>query len=1502
LFGVTDADASISNVGLINVDISNANYNRSTGGLVGLNYGIISNSHVTGSVSGYSKVGGLVGVNQGIVSNSYVTGDVSGDYDIGGLVGTSYGGSITNSYATGVVTGDDSVGGLVGSNYGGNINHSYASGSVEGTDKVGGLVGSNYGGNINHSYASGSVEGTGKVGGLVGYNEGTLNNSFYNAATVQINGATFVDEDGMPNDDGILTVGGLYGEQYRTWIRGDKTLNPAAANSDGFIEINNLQNFKDMLGFSQKAGLSFIQTADIDLNNDVGLFVPYFAGQFNGDGYSISNATINVAINSNIGLFGDLRGSLQGVTALNVEVSGNRNVGGLVGRVASDASIVDGVVSGAVEGINANAGGLAGSNHGDISYSAANVTVDGSQAYNVGGLVGFNNGLINDVEASGAVIASANVGGLVGTNYGSILMAEANGDVTGSADYIGGLVGMNNGMIANGVATGNVIGNDYVGGLVGLNSANRYDNTNASITNSRAGGSVGGQDYVGGLVGSNSVEINLSNANYADVLLTASIENSYASGNVTGSNYVGGLVGQSASIVQLQGTASLSDSVLIASIVDSHATGDVSGDDFIGGLVGGNVVDVEIADSSIATNLTANAIVSGTFAVGSVDGLDRVGGLVGVNKSNLNGSSDSSIQISALINDSYATGIVFGRDYVGGLVGYNYGQVKRSYANATALGSSYVGGLVGYAYDGAIENSYATGSVLASGDYAGGLVGKNASEISQAYASGQAIGFSNAGGLVGDNTGTVSNSFWNTDSSGTTQSASGIGLTNEQMMQLASYSDWSIDSDGRTNAVWRIYEGYSAPLLRGFMENISLLDTTVSYNGAIQSGDRVPNGRSGTTAEGLNVGTYSSFSDQQGYNIVGGLLTIEALPVSVTGTRVYDGSIDLDVSIFDISGLLDGETLTLNGIGLMNDKHVGFDKTVIVDRLVLSDCIDTGCAGLASNYTFSGGTQTVTITQKSLMQSGLSVASSKVYDGTTDAVVLGSASFGSQDVGLGDANDGMAYNGDTVSITGAVIGTYNDKDVVDATTVSFSGMSLAGADANNYSLLAHADAAATITQKSLTQSGLSVANSKVYDSTTDAVVLGSVSLQRIAANLADAADGAAIVGDDVSLVGTAIGAYNDKDVADATSVAFSGVSLSGADSSNYSLEAHADAAASITQKSLTQSGLSVASSKVYDGTTDAVVIGNVSLQTVAANLANANDGAVIVGDDVSLVGTAMGAYNDKDAADAMRVTISGLSLNGADVNNYSFAAPVLLASITPKALSQSGLSVASSKVYDGTRNAVLLGSASFASQDVGLGDANDGIAYNGDTVSISGTLVGTYNDKDVADATTVSFSGMSLTGANAGNYNLLAHANAAATITPADAVVTASSGTRYYNGLTRSISSFSASGLKNGESSSVLTGVSAFGSGVEIGTYPVVASGTDGNYHLTFIDGLLTIEQGAPAAFLSVIGASLNSLSKADEAAAVLTDDSADDAANAADEKVKLPDNRMTSLRVSVKD
>ena len=179
LFGRASVVASITSIGLLDVRIVG---NMDVGGLVGFNFGSITNSYATGSVSGNDDVGGLVGTNfvPGSITNSYATGSVSGtNSEVGGLVGV-HSGSITQSYAASTVTGVTVVGGLVGWNSAStsSIEDSYATGNVSGNSDVGGLVGRANGGSITNSYAANSVLGVSLFGNLVGVLNGSIKNSY----------------------------------------------------------------------------------------------------------------------------------------------------------------------------------------------------------------------------------------------------------------------------------------------------------------------------------------------------------------------------------------------------------------------------------------------------------------------------------------------------------------------------------------------------------------------------------------------------------------------------------------------------------------------------------------------------------------------------------------------------------------------------------------------------------------------------------------------------------------------------------------------------------------------------------------------------------------------------------------------------------------------------------------------------------------------------------------------------------------------------------------------------------------------------------------------------------------------------------------------------------------------------------------------------------------------------------------------------------------------------
>jgi hypothetical protein len=187
-----------------------------------------------------------------------------------------------------------------------------------------------------------------------------------------------------------------------------------------------------------------------------------------------------------------------------------------------------------------------------------------------------------------------------------------------------------------------------------------------------------------------------------------------------------------------------------------------------------------------------------------------------------------------------------------------------------------------------------------------------------------------------------------------------------------------------------------------------------------------------------------------------------------------------------------------------------------------------------------------------------------------------------------------------------------------------------------------------------------------------------------------------------------------------------------ASNSNYSIQ-YTGANLDITPYAMTISAL--AQSRVYDGST-------------SANVALSNNG--IVGDNLS-VSFAAADFADKNVGIAKSVSVSGISLGGADAGNYTFnTSATALADITAKALTVSGIT-ASNKVYDGTTNATV--STSGAS-------LNGLIA--GDVLSLSAT--GTFANKNVGVGKIVALSS-TYSGADVGNYSITSQASSIADIT-----------------------------------------------------------------------------------------------------------------------------------------
>jgi hypothetical protein len=546
--------------------------------------------------------------------------------------------------------------------------------AVTGKQYVGGLAGNNLG-TVSNSYFSGSVNGDQCFGGLVGVNVGTISNSHYNYNEVVINTVN------------MITIGALFAEDFQQWLANGKFLDfsQRLSQENGCYLVNDVSDLKELLAFGQDNSLRFRLTNNLDLGGEANFYIPYLAGEFDGNGHKILNLTLTSDSASQVGLFGYLApgGKVTQLGAENVDIAGGYVVGGLVG--GNNGIVSECYCSGNVAGDDCVGGTIGHNWNGSVSNSYSAGSVAGKS--DVGGLVGINDGALTNCHSSSGITGWESAGGLAGTNKGSVANSYSSGIVT--AWYsVGSLVGINEGSLSNSYSSGNVTGWYSVGGLVGVNSE--------TLSNSYSMASVTGRSDVGGLVGSNRGPVRYSYATGSvageqDVggLVGSNydtVRNSYATNAVAGEWNAGGLVGSNYGVVR-----------------DSYSAGSMTGNYYAGGLVGGN-----------------NGTVSNSFSTGSVTGNYYVGGLTGSNSGTVTSSySTDSVTGSSIVSslvgingrdgtvsNSFSTGSVTGDYYVAGLAAVNFGTVDNSYSGANVTGHEYVGGLLAVNWGGNASSSF----------------------------------------------------------------------------------------------------------------------------------------------------------------------------------------------------------------------------------------------------------------------------------------------------------------------------------------------------------------------------------------------------------------------------------------------------------------------------------------------------------------------------------------------------------------------------------------------------------------------------------------------------------------------------------------------------------------------------------------------------------------------------------------------------------------------------
>ena len=1082
IFGQLGSGAVVKNINIASSVFTGNNIGDSVGAVAAENNG----GSISG-ISGYGNtikgsggyIGGLVGKNYGGISNSNDqstviagAGTVAGG--IAGVNGTNAGkgGTIDNvqsnsAVTTGVLAKDQyasNLGGIVGKNemllnkY--NINNVSAhgvTGKTGNTKTSGGIVGTNEG-RISNAYNESIIHGSENIGGVAGKNVTQALNSKLAELNDVANAVEIIGDVGSQN------VGGLVGKQNHA-------------------TINQGRNTGAITGFTNVGGMVGYNTANSYLNN-----------LENSPQATITGIT-NVG-----GIAGVNEGLISADDQLNLvnsgEIYGWENVGGIAGKNSGmienvnnniHLNVIDEATRDALKGsteIAANAqffGGIAGENVGIITSATNRARVDAAQASYVGGIVGRNtseNGKVGQLLGMG----NSNKGFVIGKNYVGGVVGKNEVDITGTAEQSVGIV--NSGTVIA-LAGG-------AGGIIGENSA---DITHVIMTNEgevHGNASDGGMEEngTGGIIGVNAFGATITNSSLMNRV----------NGNVSGVANVGGIIGINHGDITGGRDAKnnyykyqiYNNGTIQAGSYDANKgtiTATAVPEENIGGLLGNNI-----------GTLTAG------YNTGVVDAgqSSNVGGIAGTNSGTLDQVFNSVVTVTKtetgetdaegrkLYNYTYTDGgAISGKNNVGGIVGSNKagGQLTNAYSTTKVEGASNVANIVG-SNAGQVSNIY---GYKANGNT--NVTNVNGGTVSNSY-------IIKADGTLAEN----GNNAKKLDSYAFDNKDTTWKLYDKRTNPLLKVFLTKITVAPDLQQGW-VYDATNHLDIHGWIEN-GKLTTNDPANDAFKA---YKNNNSLLQGEALkNVGTYSSWlwsgqiasggdagPNNLGYDFTVGDITVIKKVLNVTGNtvnRTYGDLLKKDdyvLSINGFGGFNDAMKAELNGKVTITDSQDTIQNsqdegiiTVDSEKRTNNKGTYNWYAGvelddsLTSNYEFQNDGVS---SEKTTVQGVSKVSARQVYLNDINA----STKYGSKEGLKADGNVSLKENsivyGDQVSLKdGASVsykanGEYADnkggRDTADAGTykksVVVTGAELVGNELGNYELVNNATGVITVKKATL---------------------------------------------------------------------------------------------------------------------------------------------------------------------------------------------------------------------------------------------------------------------------------------------------------------------------------------------------------------------------------------------------------------------------------------------------
>ncbi len=285
------------------------------------------------------------------------------------------------------------------------------------------------------------------------------------------------------------------------------------------------------------------------------------------------------------------------------------------------------------------------------------------------------------------------------------------------------------------------------------------------------------------------------------------------------------------------------------------------------------------------------------------------------------------------------SGELVGDAAIGGIAGSNIGTITRASSQGTITGvglSYYLAGITGN-NNGTVINCYSSMDVTG-GDRVGGLVGDNynGGTIRYSYATGAISGSTNVGGLVGRNQvydeeieeyreGIVDSSFYDSTTSGQSDTGKGTGKTTAQMKVLATFTDtdtsgldtvWDFVGtpydDGGTSSTWEmdpaINSGYA--FLAWEQSDTNAPSAVSSLTGSVAESNITLSWTNPTASDFVSITVRRSTSSYPATVSSGTAVTSATTTTGITQTSLDDGRYYYSVFALDNTGNISSAATT----------------------------------------------------------------------------------------------------------------------------------------------------------------------------------------------------------------------------------------------------------------------------------------------------------------------------------------------------------------------------------------------------------------------------------------------------------------------------------------------------------------------------------------------------------------------------------------------------------------